>query len=115
MREQVEVLEHHAHLAPHLVDAAEIAGEFRAVDHDAAALVLLQPVDAADERGLAGAGGPANDDALAPLHVKVHIAKHVKIAEPLVHGSHFDCRAPSRVCHSYLRVPAPRRRSVNIA
>ena len=65
VREQVEVLEHHADLAPDLVDALEVVGELDAVDDDAALLVLLQPVDAADQRRLAGARRAADDDALA--------------------------------------------------
>jgi hypothetical protein len=44
--------------APHLVDLLQVAGELGAVDDDAALLVLLQPVDAADHGGLAGADGP---------------------------------------------------------
>ncbi len=48
MREEVEVLEHHADLAADLVDALEVVGEFDAVDDDLAGLVLLQAVDAAD-------------------------------------------------------------------
>jgi hypothetical protein len=55
MREEVEVLEHHAHLAAHLVDALEVSRQFRPVDDDLAFLVLFQPVDAADQRRLAGA------------------------------------------------------------
>ena len=44
MREQVEVLKHHADLAAHLVDLLQIVGQFLAVDDDLALLVLLQPV-----------------------------------------------------------------------
>ena len=43
----------------------EVVGELDAVDDDLALLVLLQPVDAADHGRLAGARGPADDDALA--------------------------------------------------
>ena len=67
MREQVEVLEHHADFAAHLVDALEVVGQLGAVDDDAALLVLFQPVDAADHRRLAGAGRSADHDALAAL------------------------------------------------
>ena len=65
MREEVEVLEHHADFAADLVDALEVVGELGAVDDDAALLVLLEPVDAADHRRLAGAGRAADHDALA--------------------------------------------------
>ena len=42
MREQIEALEHHADLAPHLVDALEVVGQLDAVDHDRPALMLLE-------------------------------------------------------------------------
>ena len=86
MRKQVELLEHHADLAPHLVDLLEVVGQFHAVDDDAAALLLLQPVDAADQRRLAAARRPADDDALAAHDLEVDVAQHVELAEPLVHG-----------------------------
>jgi hypothetical protein len=72
MREEVEVLEHHADLASHLVDALKIVGKFRAVDDDPALLVLFQPVDAADHRG------------------QVDVAQHVEFTVPLVHVDHLD-------------------------
>ena len=65
MREQVEMLEHHADFAPDLVDLLQVVGEFDAVDDDLALLMLLEPVDAADQRRLARSRRPANDDALA--------------------------------------------------
>jgi hypothetical protein len=58
MREQVEVLEHHPDLGAHLVDVLQVRGQFGAVDDDLAGLVFLQPVDAADQRGLARPEGP---------------------------------------------------------
>jgi len=51
--EQVELLEHHARLPPHLLDVAQVAGQLDAVDDDAALVVLLEAVDAADQRRLA--------------------------------------------------------------
>ena len=65
MREQVELLEHHADIAPDGVDVLQVVGQFNAIDDDLAALMLLQPVDAADQRGFAGAGRAADDDPLA--------------------------------------------------
>ena len=90
MREQVEVLEHHADFAPHLVDLLQVAGQFGAVDDDAALLVLLQPVDAADHGRLAGARRPADHDALAALDREVDVAQHVEFAVPLVHADDLD-------------------------
>ena len=74
MREQVEVLEHHADFAPHLVDLLQVVGQFDAVDDDLAALMLFQPVDAADHRRFARAGGAADDDALAAHDLQIDVA-----------------------------------------
>ena len=90
MREQVEVLEAHADFAPDLVDLLQVAGQLDAVDDDAALLVLLQPVDAADHRRLAGAGRPADHDALAALDREIDVAQHVELAVPLVHADDLD-------------------------
>ena len=57
MREQVEVLEHHADLAADFVDFLQVVGQFDAVDDDLALLVLFEPVDAADHGRFAGARG----------------------------------------------------------
>jgi hypothetical protein len=58
VREEVELLEHHAHLRTHLLDGLHVVRELGAVDDDAALLVLLEAVDAADERRLSRADGP---------------------------------------------------------
>ena len=90
MREQVEVLEHHADFAAHLVDLLQVVGELDAVDDDLALLVLLQPVDAADHRRLAGTRRPADDDALAAHDLQVDVLQHVEVAVPFVHGDDLD-------------------------
>src|SRR6185312_847917 len=73
-----------------LVDLLQVVGQLDAVDDDAAGLVLLEPVDAADHGGLARARGPGDDDALAAVDAQVDVAQHVKIAVPLVHGDDLD-------------------------
>jgi hypothetical protein len=55
VREQVEVLEHHADFRADLVDVLQVAGQFGAVNNDLALLMLFQPVDAADQGGFARA------------------------------------------------------------
>jgi hypothetical protein len=63
----------------------DIVGQLKAVNDQAALLVFFQPVDAADQRGLARAGRAANDDALALGDVQVNVAQHMEIvAVPLV-------------------------------
>jgi hypothetical protein len=89
---QVEVLKHHADLAADGVDAADVAGEQHAVDNDVAALEVLQPVDAAQHGGLAGAGRAADDDALAAGDGQVDVGQHVELAVPLVQPGDLDRR-----------------------
>ena len=55
-------------------------------------LVLLEAVDAADQRRLAGARRPADDDALAARHSKGDVAQDVEVAEPFVDVLHFDVK-----------------------
>ena len=59
--------------------------ELGSVDDDAPLLVLFQPVDAADQRRLAGTRRAADDDTLAPIDGQVDVAQDVERAEPLVH------------------------------
>jgi hypothetical protein len=90
----------------------------RAVDHNAAALVLLEPVDTPDKRRFAGAGRAADHHALATQDAQVDIAQDMKLAVPLVDADHVDGDrlAADRidgVCH---RRPATlTRRSTNSA
>jgi len=54
MRKEVELLEHHADFAPHGGRRAFASIQQMAGHRETAFLVLLQRVDAADQRGLAG-------------------------------------------------------------
>ena len=83
MREQVEVLENHSDLATKRDEGCAILGERSAVDHDDAALQTLEAVDASDQGGLSGAGGPAHDDALAAIHRQADIIQSLEAAEEL--------------------------------
>ena len=53
MREEIELLKYHADFASHIEDRAGAVTHFDAIDDDASAVVLLQPVDAADQRRFA--------------------------------------------------------------
>jgi hypothetical protein len=90
VREQVEALEHHADLGTHLVDLAQVVGQLDAVHHDAPALVRFQPVDAADQGGLAGPGRAADHDLLALRHRQVDVLEHLEGAVPLVDADNLD-------------------------
>ncbi len=84
MREQVELLEHHAHFLADGVDGLAVTGQVRAVHGDLALLDGFEPVDAADHRGLARARRPADDDTLASTHVEVDIGQHLEVAIPFL-------------------------------
>jgi hypothetical protein len=102
MREEIEVLEHHADLAAHRVDVAAVLGQLMAVDDDAAAIMLLEPVDAADHGRLAGSGGPADNDALAALDAQIDVAQHMKVAIPLVDADELNRHLPGFVLFNLL-------------
>ena len=74
MREEVELLEHHAHVATDAVDIGLGVGDGLAVDENLAGGGLLEAVQAAQERGLAGAGGADDADHLSLLDVDVDAA-----------------------------------------
>ena len=92
MREQVELLEHHADLAADRRDVPRVLVQLDAVDDDPALVVLLQPVDAADQRRFAGSRRAADHHPLALRDVEVDVAQHVDVAEPLVDALQFDDR-----------------------
>ncbi len=94
MREEIEALEDHPDLLALLRDVllaildqlpADLAvTDEMAVHEDPAALDLLQVVHAANEGGLAGAGGPDDDDDLLPLDRHRDALEDVEPAEPLL-------------------------------
>src|SRR6218665_2913190 len=85
VREQVELLEHHAHLTSHGIHVlALVPRELDAVHGDAALLHLLHLIYAPNERGLTESGRAADDDALAGLDFEVDVGQDLKLAIPLV-------------------------------
>ncbi len=98
MGEEVELLKDHADLTADGSDVADIMGEFNAIHDDLTALVLLQPINGADEGGLAGAGRAENDDDLPLLHGHVDALQRVKVAEPLMHVAANDDFVGARRC-----------------
>ena len=65
MREELEVLEHHADARAKLRQVGLGVVDRIAVDDDLALLEGLERVDDLDQRRLAGSGRPADDDHLA--------------------------------------------------
>ena len=83
MREEVELLEDHAEVAAHLVDVVGLVVDVLPVDDDAAAVDLFKTVDGAQQGGLAGAGRPDDDHALAGSDIEAHILQGRELSEVL--------------------------------
>ena len=96
MRKEIELLKHHADLAPDLREVGRVRPEFPPGKDDASFLVFLEAVDAPDQSGLAGAGGAADHDAFALRDPEMHPAEHLERAEPLADAVEFD----QRLCRS---------------
>ena len=88
MRKQVELLKHHAQLAPQGVQMLEVVVDFNAIDHDASRVMALQPIEHAQQGTLARAGGAQNSAHLAGVEVGADVAQHMvrpKVLVDLVH------------------------------
>jgi hypothetical protein len=95
--EEIERLEDHADLSPDRRDVADVVRELHAIHRDLTALVLLQPVDRADERRLARPRRAEDDDDLAGLDRQVDAAQHMQLPEPLVHVAGDDDVVSGRI------------------
>ena len=84
------MLEHHTDFTTNRVDIFKVVGEFDIVDNNITLLVLLEPIESADQGRFARAGRPADYDSLPAIDFKIDILKHVKGTIPLVHLLDFD-------------------------
>src|SRR5690606_1583665 len=84
MLEQVELLEHHADMLAQMVDVGLRVGERHAGDFDLAAGRRLQPVQATQERALAGPRRADDDDNLLFLHMRADPFQDFVVAEGFV-------------------------------
>src|SRR6266540_532469 len=94
--EQVELLEHHAHLGAEPCQLAALARQRAAVEPDRAAVDRLQPVDRAAQRRLPGAGRTDDHHDLASIEAEVDVLKHVEVTEVLVDPLHLEQGRPCR-------------------
>ena len=98
VREEFEVLEHHAHARTQFWQVGLRVGDGGAVDHDIALLERFQCVDALDQGGFARAGWPAHHDHFAFFNLGAAIGQHLEVAIPLVdvldrdHTANLFCR-----------------------
>src|SRR5262245_4771838 len=90
MRKQVEALEHHRDLGADRHDRAVVAVNARALDADLAAIVALEPVDAAQDGRLAGAGRADDADHLALGDRGGDALQYFDLAEALVNVAKLD-------------------------
>jgi hypothetical protein len=84
VRKQVEVLKHHADLAPDGPDILQIVRHLDAIHDDLPALVLFQAIDAADHGRFARPRRTAHDDPLSPRDRQIDALQHMKFAKPLI-------------------------------
>ena len=96
VREEVELLEHHADLAADGVEVPHAVAQLDPVHHDAPGVVLLEAVQRPQERGLPRAGGADDHGHLALEEARGDVAQHVGGAEVLVHALGHDERRRAR-------------------
>ena len=100
VREQVELLEHHADFLADFSQGFRVAtlrGKLVTVHHQLAGLELFQAVNAADEGGFAGATGADNHHHFAGFNGQVNFLEDMQGTEVLVHALHLH-----DLCHGYL-------------
>ena len=84
VRKQVELLEHHADLGPHVVDVGALVLQMHAVDVDAAAGGHFEVVDAAQNRALARPARADDNHDFAALDVEIDAFNGLYAAEVFV-------------------------------
>ena len=98
VREQLEVLEHHADARTQFRQVGLRVGDGRAVDDHVAFLERFQCVDALDQGGFPRTRRPAYHDHFAFFNLGAAIGQHLEVAIPLVdvldrdHTANLFCR-----------------------
>ncbi len=100
MREEVVRLKDDTEPPAHADSVDRGIGDHLAVEEDVAVVDVLEQIDAAKERRLAGAGRADQSDGLVLGDLEVDASKDFEIAEGLGHAANFDHRA-------FIRVPSP--------
>lgn len=124
MREQIEVLEYHAHLLAHRVNvlfkrlSSQRLVDLHAIEPDFAAIQRFQMIDRTQKCALAGTAGADDRHDLAARHRKVDAFQYFQLTIGFAGALHFDHRfcgfgAAHRVTSTFLsmrRKPASRTR-----
>ena len=103
-REQVEALEHHAHLLPELADVVFLVQGVLTLIEDGAAGGGLQLVDAAQQCALAGARGADDAHHFSLFDLQIDVPKDLQVSKILGQMLYFYHLSPSVTRRS---VPAP--------
>ena len=90
VREQVELLEHHAHFLAQGFQPLAVVIDLDAVDDDATGIVPLQPVQHPQEGALARAGGAHDHGHLAGVETRRHVGQHLMLTKALADVAHLD-------------------------
>ncbi|MCY1311853.1 hypothetical protein D9M70_622140 [compost metagenome] len=96
MWEQIEVLEHHAHLLAHRIDvpfeslAFQVLVDLYAIEPDLAAIQRLQVIDRSQQRGLAGAARADDRDNLPSGNGEVDALQDLQRAVVFAGALDFD-------------------------
>jgi|GEM_PF-2332892 len=96
MGEKVEMLKNHSHFNPNLLDIFYVLGQLYFIHHDLAALMLLQAVNTADERGFARSRRTTDNNSLPSFYRQVHVLEDMEIAKPFVQSIDFNDHIRSR-------------------
>ena len=101
MREEIEVLEHHAHLLTILVEIDLLVHDILILEDDASVGRRLEKVQTPEEGGLTGTGWSDHDHDVAPVNIDVDAIEGLDLSVVIVHfqatdlnhwliGCHFD-------------------------
>ena len=92
VREQFEMLEHHADVRTQLCQIRFLVVHLRAVDQDFALLHRFQAVNGFNQGGFTGAGRPAYHHHFAFFHFRGAVGQHLKVTIPfrnIFQGNHY--------------------------
>tara|TARA_B110000908_G_C10120079_1_gene387192 strand:+ start:90 stop:416 length:327 start_codon:yes stop_codon:yes gene_type:complete len=95
MRKQIELLKDHTNILAKLPYLRRIGVKLNTVDMQGASIVVLKPVESADQRRFARARRTTDHNTLTLMHVQVDVGQCLKITKELVdlfgNNDRFSC------------------------